>query len=269
MAAEVRRVAKKGCHAVAFSENPTKFGLPSFHSEHWDPFWKACSDEGTVVTLHIGSSSTLALPSPDSPVNVVITLSSMNVMMTSADLVWSRVMTEFPDLRFALSEGGIGWIPYMLERMDYVYQHHKAWTGADFGDKLPSQVFKERFLTCFIDDRIGLMIRDEVGVDSICWECDYPHSDSTWPQSPETLFKSLGGLSDAEINKITYENASKHFKFDPFEHRTRAQCTVGALRAEATDVVLTTTSGRGARGNGASTDGFLKAAMELGNAGAR
>src|SRR4051794_30389481 len=127
-AAEVRRTAKKGCHAVTFSENPTKLGLPSFHTDHWDPFWRACSDEGTVVTLHIGSSSSLALPSDDSPINTMITLGGMNVQMTAADLIWSRVLKNFPDLRFALSEGGIGWIPSMLERMDYVYHHHKAWT---------------------------------------------------------------------------------------------------------------------------------------------
>jgi len=74
MAAEVHRMAAKGCHAVSFSENPEKLKLPSFHSDHWDPFWQACSDEGTIVCLHIGSSSQLVITAQDAPIDVLITL---------------------------------------------------------------------------------------------------------------------------------------------------------------------------------------------------
>jgi hypothetical protein len=236
MAAEVRRVAAKGCHAVTFSENPSKLGWPSVHSDHWDPFWKACSDEGTVVCKHIGSSSEIVIPSPDSPFDVLITLSPMNIVQCAADLLFSPVLRKFPDLRLALSEGGIGWIPYFLERVDYVYSHHKAWTGQDFGDMLPSQVFSERIVTCFIDDAFGVESRAKLNVDNICWECDYPHSDSTWPQAPEMAMKYLDGVSDSEVNKITHENAIRLFHYDPFSVRPRELCTVAALRAEATDV---------------------------------
>jgi hypothetical protein len=236
MAAEVRRVAAKGCHAVTFSENPSKLGWPSVHSDHWDPFWTACSDEGTVVCMHIGSSSEIVVPSPDSPFDVLITLSPMNIVQCAADLLFSPVLRKFPSLRLALSEGGIGWIPYFLERVDYVYSHHKAWTGQDFGDMLPSQVFSERIITCFIDDAFGVESRRHLNIDNITWECDYPHSDSTWPQAPEMAMKYLDGVSDADVNKITHENAIRHFRFDPFSVRPRAECTVAALRAQATDV---------------------------------
>ena len=74
MAAEVRRVAAKGCRAVTFSENPTKLGYPSFHTDHWDPFWRACEETGTVVCLHIGSSSSISVTSDDAPVDVMITV---------------------------------------------------------------------------------------------------------------------------------------------------------------------------------------------------
>ena len=236
MADEIRRVAAKGCHAVTFSENPEKLGHPSFHSDYWDPFFTACADEGTVICLHIGSSSQLVMTSIEAPIDVLITLQPMNIVQASADLLWSPVLRKFPTIKFALSEGGIGWIPYFLERVDYVYQNHKAWTGQDFGDKLPSQVFKERIITCFIDDAVGIEMRHHVGVDNITWECDYPHSDSTWPNSPEMLSKSLAGVPDDEINKITHENAMRFFRYDPFSVRPREQCTVGALRAEASDV---------------------------------
>jgi len=236
MADEVRRVAKKGCHAVTFSENPAKLGWPSIHNEHWDPFWKACADEGTVVCLHIGSSSEMIMTSAEAPINVMITLQPVNIVQAAADLVWSRVLREFP-VDIALSEGGIGWIPYFLERADYVYQHHRAWTGLDLGgDRLPSHLFRERVITCFIDDAFGVKNRHDVGLDRITWECDYPHSDSTWPQSPELVMKQMHGVPDAEIDVMTHANALRLFSYDPFAHRPREKGTVGALRAEAAGV---------------------------------
>ncbi len=118
----------------------------------------------------------------------------MNIVQAAADLVWSPVLRKFPDLKVALSEGGIGWIPYFLERVDYNYDHHHVWTGQDFGDRLPSEVFNEHVLTCFIDDKFGVASRDYLNMDNVTWECDYPHSDSTWPESPEMLGK-FGGAS--------------------------------------------------------------------------
>ncbi len=236
MAKEVRRNAEKGCHAVTFSENPGKLGWPSIHDPHWDPFWKACADTETVICLHIGSSSEVVITAMDAPINVMITLQPMNIVQAAADLVWSRVLKEFP-VKFALSEGGIGWIPYFLERVDYVYEHHKAWTGSTFPDgKRPSDIFNERIITCFIDDAFGVENRHHLNMDHITWECDYPHSDSTWPHAPEAAMKYMADLPDDEINRITHENAMRLFSYDPYEHIPKEQCTVGALRAKAADV---------------------------------
>ncbi|MBJ7260617.1 MAG: amidohydrolase [Actinobacteria bacterium] len=232
MADEVRRVAKKGCHAVTFSENPFKLGWPHIFGDHWDPFFAACQDEGTIIALHIGSSSTMIEMAPGAPIDVMITLTPLNTMNAATDLLWSPVLRKFPDLQFALSEGGTGWIPYWLERIDYVYHQHHFWTGQDFGDKLPSQVAAEHFNYCFISDRIGIQDRHDVGIDAITWECDYPHSDSTWPNSPEMLTKQLDGVPDSEIAKMTYENAMRIYRFDPFAHRSKEKSTVAALRAE-------------------------------------
>ncbi|MHB8467751.1 MAG: amidohydrolase family protein, partial [Acidimicrobiales bacterium] len=151
------------------------------------------------------------------------------------------VLRKFPTVKFALAEGGIGWIPYWLERADYTYERHHWWTGQDFGDTLPSEVFKQRVLTCYIDDSTGLEMRHHIGVDHIAWECDYPHSDCTWPNAPEAAWKSFQavGVPDDEIHKITWQNACNFYSFDPFAHRPRERCTVGALRAEAGDVDTT------------------------------
>jgi predicted TIM-barrel fold metal-dependent hydrolase len=241
MATEIRRVAKKGCHALTFSENPSKLGWPSIHSEHWDPVWQACSEESVVVCMHIGSSSQLTITSDDAPMDVMITLQPMNIVQAAADLVWSTMLRKYPDLKVALSEGGIGWIPYFLERIDYNYDRHHAWTGQDFGTKLPSEIFNEHVLTCFIDDKFGLASREYLNMDMVTWECDYPHSDSNWPESPELLHQSLVGLSDTDIDKVTHLNAMKQFHYDPFTVLGgRENCTVATLRkqVEGHDVAI-------------------------------
>ncbi|MGH9048808.1 MAG: amidohydrolase family protein [Acidimicrobiia bacterium] len=255
MADEVHRMAAKGCHAVSFSENPAKLRLPSFHHDHWDPFWAACCDEGTIVCLHIGSSSQLVITADDAPIDVLISLQPVNIVQAAADLLWSPVLRKFPKLRVSLSEGGIGWIPYFHERVDWIYTRHHAWTGQDFGGRLPSEVFRERIVTCFIDDPAGLEQRHRVGVETICWESDYPHSDSTWPTSPEYVMKSFeaAGVPDDEIDAITHGNAMRHFRFDPFAHRPRQECTVRALRARAADVDIAPRSvGRRPQATGAT-----------------
>jgi len=235
MADEVRRVAKKGCHAVTFSEDPGALGWPNIFGDHWDPFFAACEDEGTVICLHIGSSSTMLGLKEGAPFDVLITMTPLNAMSAATDLLWSRVLRKFPNLKFALSEGSIGWLPYWLERIDYVYQQHRFWTHQEFGDQLPSQVARDHFTFCYISDKAGVEARHSIGVDNITWECDYPHSDSTWPHSPEAVTKQLSGVPDDEVDKITHENAMRIFRYDPFAHRPREQCTVGALRAQAAD----------------------------------
>jgi predicted TIM-barrel fold metal-dependent hydrolase len=173
---------------------------------------------------------------PEAPPEVMISLTPINSLMAITDILFSGVFTRFPGLQIAMSEGGIGWIPYALERADYVYQHHHAWTGTDLGGKLPSQLFHEHFWTCFIDDAAGIEARQRVGLDHIMWEMDYPHSDSTWPHAPEQLWKAIGGLPEDDIQKISHRNAMAAFSFDPFRHRAADRSTVRALRTEANDV---------------------------------
>jgi predicted TIM-barrel fold metal-dependent hydrolase len=237
MAAEVRRVAGKGCHAVTFSENPVHLGYESIHSGHWDPFFAACEDLGTVVCVHIGSSSKMVITAPDAPMDVLITLTPMNIVQAAADFVWSPVPKKFPRLKYALSEGGIGWVPYFRERIDYTYERHRFWTGQDMGARRPSQVLDEQVILCFIDDPVGVEMRHKMNVDMVTWECDYPHSDSSWPQSPEHFMKqmdSAGTVSDADREKISHANAMRLFQYNPFSVLGgRDKCTVGALRAQA------------------------------------
>jgi len=185
-----------------------------------------------VICLHIGSSSEVKLPSIDAPFVTMMTLQPTSVMDTAAELIWSRVPRLFPNVTFALSEGGIGWIAYLLERADYVYKNHRVWTGSDLGGQLPSELFREHFLACFLHDSAGLRTIDLIGPEIVCLEVDFPHSDSTWPTTPETLAPGLATLGSEDLAAITHRNAMRFFGFDPFAHRAPADCTVAALRAE-------------------------------------
>ena len=132
---------------------------------------------------------------------------------------------RFPDIRIALSEGGTGWIPYFMDRADRTYDMHHLWTGQDFDNLLPSEVFRRNFLTCFINDPVGVVLRHEIGIDNICWEMDYPHSDSTWPNAPELLAETLTGVPDDEVDK---RPSQRHFLVPvrPVRPSGRADCTV-------------------------------------------
>ncbi len=243
--AEVKRLSAQGVHALSFSDNPALMGFPSIHDSYWDPLWKVCADNKVVLCCHIGTGAKANHASDMSPIDAWITAMPISIANSAADWIWAPMWKKFPDLRMALSEGGIGWIPYLLERADFTHRHHSAWTNANFGGKMPSDIFKKHIITCFIEDNFGLKNLEEVGEDMACWESDYPHSDCTWPSSPETTFDGLKHLSDSTINKITHLNAMREFSYDPFSVIARENCTVGALRAQATHVITEPALGLG------------------------
>lgn len=217
MAAEVRRNAARGARAISFPENTVPLGLPSFFSDHWDPFWRAVTETDTVVCMHIGTSGGLPSPSPDAPNfdglgPVTIALSAVNSFVSSVNLSMSPVPNKFPNVKIIFSEGGIGWVPAAMERADRQYLRHREWSGLD--QKLPSEVFRENFWYCMIEEPVGIKYRHDIGVDRILWECDYPHVDSPWPNSQAGVEDILGPLPDDERDAITHGNAEKLFRWE-------------------------------------------------------
>ena len=244
-AREVHRLAAKGCHAVTFSENPAGLGMPSIHTDAWDPLFAACCETGTVLCCHVGSSSKSASTAPDAPAPVAMNLSSVMAIYTLGDLLWATFWHRFPQLRFALTEGDIGWIPYFLWRAEHTLDRHNGWMRHDMPQGLsPTELFRERILCCFIADRVGMKLLDEFNIDNVCWESDYPHSDSSWPNAPERCTELFAALDAEVVARITHRNAMRHYQFDPFAHRPPERCTAGALRAEEPDVDPVTRVGR-------------------------
>jgi len=211
-AAEVRRNAARGVHAVCFSEIPTNLGLPSIHDKdgYWKPFFAACNETATTINMHIGSGSKMPSTSPDAPAAVGSTLTFANCCFSMVDWLMSGVFTEFPNLKIAYSEGQIGWIPYILERANNVWEENRGWGG--IADKVlvpPSQLFKEHVYGCYFDDPHGLRSLEEIGVDNVTFECDYPHSDSTWPHTAKIAAEQARELSDEVVYKLMRGNAIK------------------------------------------------------------
>jgi len=247
-ASEVRRMARRGCRAFNFCQNVSAMGFPSIHDPHWDPFFSAICDEGAVLTVHLGTGGGVGFNSLDAPYSGYMAMVNIDMARFTCDVIFSPVLQRFPELKIALSEGGIGWIPFFLERCQWIHERHSVWAHDDLRGKTPTEVFREHFLTCFIDDPCGIEMRDKIGIDFISWECDYPHSDCTWPESPEFLTKQLAGLSAEEVDKITHANALRFFHSDLLDRVGRKNATVGALRARAAGLDLRAPSADGMTG---------------------
>jgi predicted TIM-barrel fold metal-dependent hydrolase len=214
-AAETQRNADRGVRAICFSELPHHLKLPTIHSGYWDPLFQVCNDNGVTVCMHIGSSSTTPLASPDAPKAVGGMIAFNNCMASMGDWLFSRKLIEFPELKLAFSEGQIGWIPYALERADTVWDHHDSWMNSKSRiPEPPSTYYYGRIFGCFTADRHGLANLEAVGPDNICFETDYPHTDTTWPHSREYAEKMVAGLDDEAVYKILRGNAIKMLELD-------------------------------------------------------
>ena len=110
---EFDRVVKRGAKAISFVENPAPLGLPSFHTDHWDPLMSRMAEVGTPLCLHFGTSGVKQPMSPDAPHPVEVALVGTNSMYALVDILFSPLLHNHPSLKIVLSEGGIGWIPYI------------------------------------------------------------------------------------------------------------------------------------------------------------
>lgn len=245
-AREIERCAARGAHAVTFSENPYFLGLPTVFdpARYWDPVFAAAAAADVVVCMHVGSSSNVPEITPDTP--FIVNMSWMIGMRTSAALLswlFSGLFERMPNLKIALSEGGIGWIPYFVQRAQQVVDNQHAWIadtrrtlghtpdahklkeGLGFELHLDGldlrQLLREHVYGCFIDDPVGVHCIDFLGVDNVMAETDYPHSDSSWPDSIELMQAQLAHLPVDDQVKVLRANAERVFHFSPADPPAR------------------------------------------------
>jgi predicted TIM-barrel fold metal-dependent hydrolase len=207
-AQEIHRNAARGVHCVSFSENPQGLGFSSIHSGDWEPFFAACAETGTVINLHVGSSGNIQRPSPDSPIPVMTALFPINSVQASIDWVYSKVFLRHPDLKVVLSEGGATWVPMVIERLVRA-QRRRAETGYWLAtEPHPVDVFREHCWFASVEDPTAFHLLPLIGEDRIMIETDYPHPDSSWPNSQELFRSELDFLPEPTIRKICFETAA-------------------------------------------------------------
>ena len=213
-AAEVRRNAARGFTAVTMPEMPQRLKLPSLFSGYWDPVLQACEETDTVVALHVGSTGLFETAADAPKLQMAATMFPLQSAQAAAEWVWSGVCTKFPNLKVALSEGGIGWVPMMCDRLDYMFQQsgydRREWADPELS---PTEILLRNFYFCSIDDPSTFGLYERIGVDHIMVEVDYPHADSSWPDTQSYVERMLRNVTDVEaIRKITHLNAAKVFR---------------------------------------------------------
>jgi predicted TIM-barrel fold metal-dependent hydrolase len=211
-AREIYQNAERGFKAVSFSENPALLGLPSIHSGHWDPVMRACEETQTVINLHIGSSGASPSTTDDAPPDVTGVLFFGYAMFAAVDWLYSRIPVRFPGIKIVLSEGGIGWVPALLDRLDHMATYQSMYGTWDGIELMPAEVLQRNFWFCAVDDPSSFIQRDRIGIDHILLEEDYPHCDSLWPRTQSVVRACIGALPAADIRKLTWENAARLYR---------------------------------------------------------
>ena len=208
-AAEIRRNAARGCRAVTFPEMPHHLALPSIHDPdgYWDPVFQACDETATVVCMHIGSGSKMAETSPFAPRGANTALTFSMAQLSLVEWLLSGLLVRFPSLKIAYSESQIGWIPFILERLDNVFAHKAYAELPAVITQPPSSYLPGRVYGCFFDDETGLRNRDSIGVGQLVFEIDYPHQDTTWPNTHLVVERMAAQVTPEELELIVRTNA--------------------------------------------------------------
>lgn len=208
--AELERIRERGLVGAMTSIAPAD--QEAYGTAVHDDFWAAAQDLGLPVSLHVVTESKAkAFKSIADHV-----LFNETIQRSLVSLVFGGVFQRFPHLRIISAENDAGWVPYFLERMDYVYDRRQnslpfAIKG---GDTLPSAYFRRNIGFTFMRDRSAVFSRDAIGIENLMWSSDYPHNDSTWPDSQAVIDAICEGIPAADRHQIVYSNAAKLYGFN-------------------------------------------------------
>jgi predicted TIM-barrel fold metal-dependent hydrolase len=228
-AEEIRRNAVRGFQAVSFSENPEVLGFGSLHDSTWDPFFLACQETSTVINLHVGSSGELIQPSKDSPHESMSALFPLSGVIAAVNWVHARIPIRFPDIKICLSEAGVTWVPMVAERLQRSYRGlevTKIWKPED---PQPEELLHRNFWFCSIEDPVAFSLLDVIDPKHLMVECDYPHTDSTWPETQSVIRREMLDLPAETVKDVCFRNAATLYRHP--EPSARWMSEVGYLVA--------------------------------------
>ena len=223
--AEVRRCAALGHKGILFTGEPHSFGQPVLGAPHWDPLWEVACEYDLPVSFHIGSGNMegglnrdkLRLYGKMATFTEISVEFFMKNGMHLTDLLMSGVLARYPEIKFVSVESGIGWIPFVLEALDYQFVgNHVAEERPEF-DRLPSAYFARNVYGCYWFEQVApRRLLDQVGVDNILFETDFPHPTSLFGEDVHTRIAS--GLAECDAttrHKILWDNAARLYKVEP------------------------------------------------------
>lgn len=191
---------------------PTTPPSADWNDPKYEPIWKTAEDLGVVLSIHAGKPR--GLPNRNDIYKmpggamIYMQLGRLSIIETFGYLFWSGVFERHPKLKFVSVEGDIGWLPWFAERGDNVIKRHGGWTGHKLKHP-PSYWFGRSFFATFEEDVAGIKMRDDIGIETLMWASDYPHSATTWPESVKCIEKGFKGVSGKELKKIVHDNVSR------------------------------------------------------------
>jgi len=237
---EVERCAEMGHRGILFTGEPQAFGLPFMGDKHWDPLWQTAVDVDLPVSFHIGSGNMEAGLGREKVAAygrmATFASGSVDIFMQNGnqltDLLVSGILPRFPDIKFVSVESGVGWIPFMLEALDYQYQGNRvADDRPEFGDMLPSEYFAKNIYACYWFEQVApRRLIDKVGADNIMFETDFPHPTSLYGADVhERIETGLGDTDPVIRKKILWDNGEKLYKVEPPNATDEARATTAQL----------------------------------------
>ena len=215
---EIRRAVQNGHRGVIYPSIPMELrSVPHINDSTYDPLWAACQELGVPICFHAGASSKIQIPAYEgySPVTaaalqaITRPASSVSVLV---NLLISKILMRFPELKVVLAESGLGWGAYLLEYTDF--QATGDQLPQNGYDLMPSQMFKQNCFLVGWYDQASLRVRNYIGTENILWSSQFPLATSTWPKTKEALAKSFAGVDESDRQKILWENAAKLYKIE-------------------------------------------------------
>ena len=213
---EIRRCVANGHRGVIYPSIPMELrDVPHINDASYDPVWATCQELAVPICFHAGASSQIQIPAYEgySPAlaaavqSITRPASSVSVLV---NLLISKILMRFPQLKVVLAESGLGWGAYLLEYTDF--QATGDQLPQNGYDLMPSELFKRQCYLVGWYDKASLRVRRYVGTENILWSSQFPQATSTWPKTKEALIRSFEGVNEGDKQKILWENAAKLYK---------------------------------------------------------
>jgi len=207
---EVHRIKKLGLDGLMISVFPDE--SKPYHDPGYDPFWAAAEETRLPVSVHVSTPRRVETLTPAQ--QLMGNLLAAEVMV---GMVYAGTFDKFPNLQLISAENDASWAANIIERTDYFYSKARARNlsaGGRTNRKLPSEYFHNNVSYTFMRDISAMRVRDIIGVDNLMWSSDFPHGDSTWPDSQDVIAEHMVGLPEADQRKILCTNAQRMYGFN-------------------------------------------------------